>query len=235
MMEASTSLADTAVPFDDVHSMAESGGSLGPQEGDGQLQWEARRLGAACVFFLVSTTSAWDTAWSRANEQDDNGRTSESSSRCNAEAHPLPPQRDTAPPQPRQQEYKVVDDKEVRRLKALLTKQQESQKGMMHLLQRVMLETFLDASHAEKYRALLERFLQEEARRLAVQHNISQMVVKVPTIKLPASSEGAPELTLKSFDDTSGTSIWGIRVTPWQVFCEAGSFLCFLRSIFAFL
>jgi hypothetical protein len=123
----------------------------------------------------------------------------------------------------------------VRRLKALLTKQQESQKGMMHLLQRVMLETFLDASHAEKYRALLERFLQEEARRLAVQHNISQMVVKVPTIKLPASSEGAPELTLKSFDDTSGTSIWGIRVTPWQVFCEAGSFLCFLRSIFAFL
>jgi hypothetical protein len=26
-----------------------------------------------------------------------------------------------------------------------------------------MLETFLDASHAQKYRALLERFLQEEA------------------------------------------------------------------------
>ena len=40
-------------------------GSLVPQEGGGQLQEEAERLGAASVHFLVSTIGAWSAAWNR--------------------------------------------------------------------------------------------------------------------------------------------------------------------------
>ena len=40
-------------------------GSLVPQEGGGQLQEEAERLGAASVHFLVSTIGAWNAAWIR--------------------------------------------------------------------------------------------------------------------------------------------------------------------------
>jgi hypothetical protein len=40
-------------------------GSLVPQEGGGQLQEEAERLGAASVQLLVSTIGAWSAAWNR--------------------------------------------------------------------------------------------------------------------------------------------------------------------------
>jgi hypothetical protein len=119
--------------------------------------------------------------------------------------------------EPRAVSEKVGDDEEVRRLRALLTQRQQSEKSMMQLLQRVMLETFLDASHTEKYRALLEQFLLQKSKPLAVENGICGMMLRVPKIKLPTSSGSTPELTLKSFDDTSGTSIWSIRVTPGQV------------------
>jgi hypothetical protein len=123
--------------------------------------------------------------------------------------------------EPRATSDKVSDDEEVSRLRELLTQQQRSQKSMMQQLLRVMLETFLDASHTEKYRALLEQFLLQKSKPLAVENGIWGMMLRVPKVTLPTSSESTPELTLKSFDNTSGSSIWSIRVTPGQVFSVA--------------
>ena len=72
MQRRSPSTADDAMamPADpdgqSTLSNAKRVGSLVPQEGDGLLQEEAERLGAASVHFLVSTIGgAWSAAWNR--------------------------------------------------------------------------------------------------------------------------------------------------------------------------
>ena len=55
---------------------------------------------------------------------------------------------------------------------------------------------------AEAHRASLEQHLQQETKRLAAKYQIGVVQLPcVPKVRLPLSSEGVPELKLKSCND----------------------------------
>jgi hypothetical protein len=146
---------------------------------------------------------------------------------CQSRAPSLP-QQQQEPPTTAASDKLHDDEDELRSVRALYT---QSQKDLAQLLQRLILHTFFDASQAEAHRASLEQHLQQETKRLAAKYQIGVVQLPcVPKVRLPLSSEGVPELKLKSCNDASGSSLWSIRVTPGQVMTDVSPPICFLQS-----